>query len=98
MYSKRRTIGGKCGLMITQFLHHGSDSRQCPVMARLQHQNMAQIVQRRPDQPGKGEAVPLSSAMYYIFVCWGALIVVGLFFGIAARRLGVREDQDADAE
>ncbi|WP_254430124.1 hypothetical protein [Ruegeria sp. HKCCA4812] len=51
-----------------------------------------------PDQPGKGEAVPLSSAMYYIFVCWGALIVVGLVFGVAARRLGVREDQDADAE
>ncbi|WP_299639775.1 hypothetical protein [uncultured Ruegeria sp.] len=51
-----------------------------------------------PDQSSRGAAVPLSSATYYIFVCWGALILVGLVFGIAARRIGAREDRDADAE
>ncbi len=42
--------------------------------------------------------MPLSSAMYYIFACWGALILAGLIFGIAARRISAREERDADIE
>ncbi len=51
-----------------------------------------------PDRASGDQAVPLSSAMFYIFICWGFLIAVGLIFGLTARRLGMRGDFDADAE
>ncbi|WP_209505761.1 MULTISPECIES: hypothetical protein [unclassified Ruegeria] len=51
-----------------------------------------------PDPSGGDAAVPLSSAMYYIFLCWGALILAGFVFGLAARRMAAREGSDTGAE
>lgn len=51
-----------------------------------------------PDHRAEGEAVPLSSAILYIFACWGLLILVGLVFGIAARRLGARDEPEPGAD
>lgn len=51
-----------------------------------------------PDQSAGDDAVPLSSAMLYIFVCWGVLIAIGLIFGLIARGLGVRDDIGADTD
>ncbi|WP_298936944.1 hypothetical protein [uncultured Ruegeria sp.] len=51
-----------------------------------------------PGQSIEGQAVPLSSAMFYIFACWGGLILVGLIFGVAARRLRTREDPETDTD
>ncbi|WP_371808712.1 hypothetical protein [Ruegeria sp. HKCCD4884] len=42
--------------------------------------------------------MPLSSAIFYVFICWGALIVIGLIFGFAARRIPTPEDQDTGVE
>ncbi|NOD62703.1 MULTISPECIES: hypothetical protein [unclassified Ruegeria] len=51
-----------------------------------------------PDRSSGDVAVPLSSAIFYVFVCWGALIVIGLIFGFAARRIPTPEDQDTGVE
>ncbi|WP_050603265.1 hypothetical protein [Ruegeria sp. 6PALISEP08] len=51
-----------------------------------------------PDKSSGDAAVPLSSAIFYIFVCWGALIVIGLIFGFVARRMRTPEDPDTGAE
>ncbi|NVO57217.1 hypothetical protein HW561_15600 [Rhodobacteraceae bacterium B1Z28] len=51
-----------------------------------------------PDETVESQAVPLSSAIFYIFACWGLLILVSLFFGLTARRLGRRESPEADAD
>lgn len=47
-----------------------------------------------PSASNTGQAVPLSSAIFYIFACWGVLILVSLIFGLAARRMGRRDDAD----
>ncbi|NOD92908.1 hypothetical protein GS636_08950 [Ruegeria sp. HKCCD4884] len=51
-----------------------------------------------PDRSNGDAAVPLSSAIFYVFICWGALIVIGLIFGFAARRIPTPEDQDTGVE
>ena len=51
-----------------------------------------------PDSGDGAEGLPLSSAMFYIFSCWGALIVISLIFGFAARRMAAREHAEAEAE
>lgn len=42
------------------------------------------------------EAMPMSSAVLYVFVCWGALILVSLVFGFAARRLAARDTPEPE--
>ncbi|WP_120633357.1 hypothetical protein [Ruegeria sp. EL01] len=51
-----------------------------------------------PGLSAEGQAVPLSSAMFYIFACWGGLILVGLIFGMAARRLRTRDESETEAD
>lgn len=51
-----------------------------------------------PDQTTDGGAVPLSSAMMYIFTCWALMILVGLLFGFVARKFGARDDADSDTD
>ncbi|WP_171100209.1 hypothetical protein [Ruegeria sp. HKCCD7255] len=51
-----------------------------------------------PDQSDGADAVPLSSAMFYIFACWGLLILIGLVFGVAARRLSKGEGRASEGE
>ncbi|KIC42011.1 hypothetical protein RA27_00960 [Ruegeria sp. ANG-R] len=51
-----------------------------------------------PDESEAAEALPLSSAMFYIFACWGVLILISVVFGIAARRMAAREDAEPEAE
>ncbi|WP_170790446.1 hypothetical protein [Ruegeria lacuscaerulensis] len=50
-----------------------------------------------PESEGDN-GVPLSSAMFYIFICWGLLIGVSLIFGFAARRSASRDDAESDAD
>lgn len=45
-----------------------------------------------PDDPSRQQAVPLSSAMFYIFACWVGLIVASLVFGFAARRMSAQDE------
>ncbi len=46
---------------------------------------------------GEGaDAVPMSSAVLYVFTVWAALIVVAVFFGIAVRRWTGREVQEPE--
>ncbi|MCA0927660.1 hypothetical protein [Ruegeria profundi] len=45
-----------------------------------------------PDGPSRQQAVPLSSAMFYIFACWVGLIVASLVFGFAARRMSAQDE------
>ncbi|WP_256372793.1 hypothetical protein [Roseibium sp. RKSG952] len=40
--------------------------------------------------------MPLSSAILYIFGCWGALILISMFFGFVAKRFAAREDTETD--
>jgi len=35
---------------------------------------------------------------FFRFACWGGLILVGLIFGVAARRLRTREDPETDTD
>ncbi|WP_170572735.1 hypothetical protein [Ruegeria atlantica] len=49
------------------------------------------------DQSGP-EDVPLSSAIFYIFTCWAALIIASLLFGFAAKRLGTAEDTEPETD
>ncbi len=51
-----------------------------------------------PDETDGAEALPLSSAMFYIFACWGVLILISVVFGIAARRMAARENAEPEAE
>ena len=51
-----------------------------------------------PDGSGGSDAAPLSAAMFYVFACWGVLILIGLAFGFAARRLAARENAEPEAE
>ena len=51
-----------------------------------------------PDQSGGEGAVQLSAAIFYIFICWGALIVISVIFGFAARRLATREASTPEAD
>ncbi|WP_299944892.1 hypothetical protein [uncultured Ruegeria sp.] len=51
-----------------------------------------------PDDSEGAEPLTLSAAMFYIFACWGALILISVVFGIAARRLAARENADPEAE
>lgn len=51
-----------------------------------------------PDSDDGAEALPLSSAIFYIFICWGVLILVSLIFGFVARRLAARENAEPEAE
>ncbi|WP_170761920.1 hypothetical protein [Ruegeria lacuscaerulensis] len=44
------------------------------------------------------DGVPLSSAIFYIFTCWAAMIVASLIFGIAARRMVARDDSEAESD
>ncbi|WP_170331349.1 hypothetical protein [Ruegeria arenilitoris] len=49
-----------------------------------------------PDGSAGEDAVPLSSAILYIFGCWGALILISMFFGFVAKRFAAREDTETD--
>lgn len=49
-----------------------------------------------PSGTSDTETVPTSSAISYVFLCWAGLIALSFGFGIAARRLSVREGQDGD--
>ncbi|WP_171121941.1 MULTISPECIES: hypothetical protein [unclassified Ruegeria] len=49
-------------------------------------------------EPGETGAVTLSSAILYIFTCWGLLILISLIFGFAARRTAARDDTDPDTD
>ncbi|EEE37241.1 hypothetical protein RKLH11_1077 [Rhodobacteraceae bacterium KLH11] len=51
-----------------------------------------------PDETDGAEALPLSSAMFYIFACWGLLILISLVFGFAARRMAAREKAEPETE
>ncbi len=51
-----------------------------------------------PDESGGDGAVPLSAAMFYIFVCWAVLILISVVFGFAAKRLAAREEQEPEAD
>lgn len=51
-----------------------------------------------PDASDGTKALPLSSAIFYIFACWGALILVNVVFGFAARRMSVGENAEPEAE
>ena len=51
-----------------------------------------------PDESESAEALSLSSAMFYIFACWGILILISVVFGIAARRMAARENAEPGAE
>ncbi len=51
-----------------------------------------------PDSDGETDALSLSSAMFYIFACWGVLILISLIFGFAARRMAAREKAESGAE
>ncbi|WP_037310505.1 hypothetical protein [Ruegeria halocynthiae] len=44
------------------------------------------------------KGVPLSSAIFYIFACWAALIVASLIFGFAARRMAASDETDSDTD
>ncbi len=51
-----------------------------------------------PSDLSLGRTVPLSSAIFYVFVCWAGLIIVSLIFGFAAARMGGRDDSEADSD
>ena len=51
-----------------------------------------------PDSGRAGEGVALSSAVLYMFCCWGGLIVVSLIFGFAAKRMETRDDTLRDGD
>nr|WP_321254347.1 hypothetical protein [uncultured Ruegeria sp.] len=51
-----------------------------------------------PSVDSAGAGVPLSSAIYYIFACWGLLILASVGFGYAARRLSRRDETEADTD
>ncbi len=51
-----------------------------------------------PDDSSGPEAVSLSTAMFYIFACWGVLILISVIFGIAARRMTARDTAETEAE
>lgn len=51
-----------------------------------------------PDRSDGAGALSLSSAMFYIFACWGVLILISLIFGFAARRMVARENAEPEAE
>ena len=42
-------------------------------------------------------AIPMSSAILYVFAIWAALIVVAALFGFAARRWTGREARDPES-
>lgn len=51
-----------------------------------------------PDGQGTQEGVPLSSAIFYIFACWAAMIVASLVFGFAARRMGGHDESEPETD
>lgn len=51
-----------------------------------------------PDATDADQTMPLSSAILYVFACWGLLIFIGLAFGIMARLFSAREPTDPDAD
>lgn len=51
-----------------------------------------------PDGSSDEAPVPLSSAIYYIFICWVGLILCSFLFGLAARRMSGREDTGPETE
>ena len=51
-----------------------------------------------PDTGDGADARSLSSAMFYIFACWGILILISVIFGFAARRMVARENPEPGAE
>lgn len=51
-----------------------------------------------PADPGEAEPVTMSSAITYIFLCWAFLILASAGFGIAAKRLSLREAKEPEPE
>ncbi|WP_170332580.1 hypothetical protein [Ruegeria arenilitoris] len=51
-----------------------------------------------PDGQGAQEGVSLSSAIFYIFTCWVAMIGASLVFGFAARRMRAHEDSEPETD
>ena len=49
-----------------------------------------------PDASDGTDARSLSSAMFYIFACWGVLILISVIFGIVARRMAAKEIPEAE--
>ena len=50
-----------------------------------------------PSGQNAQEGVSLSSAIFYIFACWAAMIVASFIFGFAARRMAARDDSEAES-
>lgn len=50
-----------------------------------------------PDASAGEAAMPLSSAILYIFSCWAVLILVSLMFGFAARKMSPSEEPRAES-
>lgn len=51
-----------------------------------------------PDDQGAQDGLPLSSAIFYIFTCWAAMIAVSLVFGFAARRLSSSDVSETETD
>lgn len=51
-----------------------------------------------PGSDAPDDGVALSSAILYIFACWGLLILLSLAFGFAAGRMAARDDADPDSD
>ena len=51
-----------------------------------------------PNQDAGQAGVPLSSAIFYIFTCWAALIVISLIFGFAARRMVANDSSETEPD
>ncbi len=51
-----------------------------------------------PDDSAGAEALSLSTAMFYIFACWGVLILISVIFGFVAKRMTARETAEPEAE
>ncbi len=43
-------------------------------------------------------AMPLSSAILYVFFCWALLIAVSFLFGLAARRMGSADGPQPESD
>ena len=51
-----------------------------------------------PDTSDGANAKSLSSVMFYIFACWGVLILISVIFGFATRRIAEKEIPKPEAE
>ncbi len=51
-----------------------------------------------PNAQNAQDGVSLSSAIFYIFACWAAMIVVSLVFGFVARRMEASENSEAESD